>query len=111
MPKYLKIPLPAESETTPFFRQRTTLDSQSYRFDFRWCHRTLVWYYALYDAADQSVHGERPAVVWYDLLQNITAVNAPQGELYLLTADRLDPGLAELGDAVMIYVEPDEVEL
>ena len=90
--RYFRIPTPSSSE--PITTQKTKLDGQTFRFDFRWNQRRELWELSLYDTTDTAVATGMALVPNWDVLRAVTTTNRPAGGLVLLT-DTGEPSTLE----------------
>lgn len=96
----VQLPVRTDSNNYAF---TVTLEGQAYEFTFRWNFREGCWEMSIADVVDGLA--VRVAV---DLLEFVPVEGKPPGSLLAIdtTDSGTDPGLAELGDRVLLtYVE------
>lgn len=102
-----RIPIP--STETPIHTQRTSLDGVSYRIDWRYNARIERWIFDLYDGDDVAVVTGRVLVSRWPLLNAVSNVRRPPGELILTTSDGEDPDIDTIEQATLRYYDAEEL--
>lgn len=95
------------------YRQSTPLDGQLFVLHFDFNTRDGNWRLSVHDADDNPITGAigRKLVVNYPVLVRSYVDNRPLGELLVTSETQQDPGLADLGDGVILtYVPQADVE-
>ena len=98
------------SPSESIFRQSVALDGADYGLRFRWNDRAGRWHWLLEDADGEVLVGWRKLVANAPLLAHLPRDGGmPPGEIWCVTVSGDDPGLRDLGAAMLFYVSEDQV--
>lgn len=93
------------AHSTPRYQQRTTLGGVVFTLGFAWNSRDEAWYLTLGDATGDPIASGIKLVPRYRLLQKISDLRRPAGELVLDHPTR--PTLDDPGE--LFYLDPETV--
>jgi hypothetical protein len=98
----------------PHYSYQTDLDGETYGFELRWNTRDSGWYLTIRDAEENVLLAGIRLVVGFPLLRRFRDFRLPPGELEAVdtntTGQAADPGLADLGQRVLlVYTSPEDL--
>ena len=94
------------------YSQITALDGRDFKLELRWNQREGRWYLSVRTAADGLIQGPTKIVADWPLIYPEQDLPLPPGCLMAVdtTGQGRDPGLAELGDrVVLVYLDQEEL--
>lgn len=105
--------IPCRPDLTHYDMQ-VVLDGVTYGFEFRWNTREGAWYMHVFAEDGAPILYSVKVVVAFPLGARVTDPNMFPGRLIAYDTTNLDlnPGIADLGDRVMlVYLSADDVEV
>jgi hypothetical protein len=105
--------IPTSTEESNY-TQITAMDGRDYELEIRWNQREARWYLAIRTATDGLIQGPTKIVADWPLVYPGKDLPLPPGCLMAVdtTGEGRDPGLAELGErVVLVYLDAEELGL
>lgn len=92
----------------PFYDFSIDLEGSTFLFTFRWNDRAGAWFMTVGNEAGDIFLADRKVVLRFPLLLRSVDARLPKGELLAVdtAGSDVEPGLADLGDRVILTYTP-----